>query len=75
LQLKEEHKIKEEQTFMVHTPMKLLKDKFEDKLVLITGLGEITDVMTSYGFKNFITLDEYNSHFPEIYPFFLKERK
>ena len=55
--------------------MKLLKDKFEDKLVLITGLGEITDVMTSYGFKNFITLDEYNSHFPEIYPFFLKERK
>jgi hypothetical protein len=60
---------------MVHTPMKLLKEKFEDKLILITGLGELNEVITSYGFKNFLSLDEYNCLFPEIYPFFLKETK
>ena len=60
---------------MVHTPMKLLKEKFEDKLVLIAGLGDMTEVITHYGFKNFITVEEYNCHFPEIYSFFLVEKK
>ena len=54
--------------------MRLLKEKFEDKLVIITGLGDMTGVMTHYGFKNFLTTEEYVCHFPELYPFFLKER-
>lgn len=60
---------------MVHSPMKLLKDKFDDRLILVSGLGELNEVMTNYGFKKFLSLEEYNCLFPDIYPFFLKERK
>jgi hypothetical protein len=60
---------------MVHTPMKLLKEKFENKLILITGSGDLIEIITNYGFKNFLTIDEYLSHFPQLYPFFMKERK
>lgn len=60
---------------MCHTPMKALKDKFEDQLVIISGVGEITNVMENYGFKKFLTTEEYCVHFPQLLSHFFHEKE
>ncbi|KAK2350166.1 60S ribosomal protein L37a [Trifolium repens] len=42
--------------------------KFEDKLVVAAGKGDPASVMSEYGFKNVISIDEYASCFENIDP-------
>ncbi|OWY97724.1 HAD hydrolase protein [Phytophthora megakarya] len=53
-----------------HTPMRDLADKHGDKLVLAVGKdgAEIKNVMSNYGFKHVVTVDQMHRHFPTMYP-------
>ncbi|XP_071732870.1 mitochondrial hydrolase YKR070W-like [Rutidosis leptorrhynchoides] len=51
-----------------HTPFKNLLKRFENELIVATGKGEPAVVMSEYGFKKAISLDEYASYFKSIDP-------
>ncbi|OAY37909.1 uncharacterized protein YKR070W [Manihot esculenta] len=51
-----------------HTPFKQLVHRFENEFVVAVGKGEPAAVMTEYGFKNVLSIDEYASYFDGIDP-------
>ncbi|XP_076897132.1 mitochondrial hydrolase YKR070W-like [Bidens hawaiensis] len=51
-----------------HSPFKNLLTRFENELIVATGKGEPAVVMSEYGFKKAISLDEYASYFKNIDP-------
>ncbi|KAL5800156.1 hypothetical protein ACOSQ4_033040 [Xanthoceras sorbifolium] len=51
-----------------HSPFKNLLKRFEHELVIATGKGEPALVMSEYGFKKVLSLDEYASYFENIDP-------
>ncbi|CAH2065318.1 unnamed protein product [Thlaspi arvense] len=51
-----------------HSPLRKLVNRFGNELVVAAGKGEPASVMTNYGFKNVISLDEYASYFDNIDP-------
>ncbi|KAM0009986.1 putative HAD-superfamily hydrolase, subfamily IIA, HAD superfamily [Helianthus debilis subsp. tardiflorus] len=51
-----------------HSPFKNLLTRFENELVVATGKGEPAVVMSEYGFKKAVSLDEYTSYFDSIDP-------
>ncbi|KAK9064128.1 hypothetical protein SSX86_018000 [Deinandra increscens subsp. villosa] len=51
-----------------HSPFKNLLARLENELVVATGKGEPAVVMSEYGFKKAISLDEYASYFNSIDP-------
>ncbi|XP_031265774.1 uncharacterized protein YKR070W-like isoform X1 [Pistacia vera] len=51
-----------------HSPFKNLLKRFENELIVATGKGEPALVMSEYGFKNVLSLDEYASYFENIDP-------
>ncbi|CAL5200231.1 unnamed protein product [Lathyrus oleraceus] len=56
------------QVLQGHSPFRQLVDRFEHKLVVAVGKGEPASVMSEYGFKNVISIDEYASSFENIDP-------
>lgn len=56
------------QVLQGHSPFRQLVNRFEDKLVVAVGKGEPASVMSEYGFKNVISIDEYASCFENIDP-------
>ncbi|CAN1171054.1 Uncharacterized protein YKR070W [Linum perenne] len=56
------------QVLQSHTPFKNLVQRFKSDLVVAVGKGEPAAVMSEYGFKNVISVDEYTSYFPGIDP-------
>lgn len=52
--------------------MKDIKFKNTDNL-LITGTGDIESVAKSYNFNTYITIDEYASIYPHLFPHFFVE--
>lgn len=72
LNLPRQHRLTPSEIILCHSPMKdaLLKYKHRNQLLLISGTGNISNVLLNYGFRNFITTDEYTRMFPEIFPFF-----
>lgn len=59
-----------DQTFLCHSPMKSLKQRFGGKPILVSGTGDLDSVMTEYGFEKYITSFEYAMLFPHIFPHF-----
>ncbi|XP_059628239.1 uncharacterized protein YKR070W-like isoform X2 [Cornus florida] len=51
-----------------HSPFKNLLKRFENELIVATGKGEPAVVMSEYGFKKVLSLDEYASYFDNIDP-------
>ncbi|KAL1203248.1 hypothetical protein V5N11_005489 [Cardamine amara subsp. amara] len=51
-----------------HSPFRKLVNRFGNELVVAAGKGESAAVMSNYGFKNVISLDEYASYFDNIDP-------
>ncbi|KAI7737291.1 hypothetical protein M8C21_032444 [Ambrosia artemisiifolia] len=51
-----------------HSPFKNLLARFENELVVATGKGEPAVVMSEYGFKKAISLEDYASYFNNIDP-------
>ncbi|XP_010541368.1 PREDICTED: uncharacterized protein YKR070W [Tarenaya hassleriana] len=51
-----------------HSPFQKLVNRFENELIVAAGKGEPAAVMSNYGFKNVISLDEYSSFFDNIDP-------
>ncbi|XP_068330548.1 mitochondrial hydrolase YKR070W-like isoform X2 [Pyrus communis] len=51
-----------------HTPFKNLLTRYENELIVALGKGEPALVMSEYGFKKVLSLDEYASHFKNIDP-------
>lgn len=51
-----------------HSPFKQLVKRFENELVIAVGKGEPAAVMSEYGFKNVLSIDEYSSCFDNIDP-------
>ncbi|KAI4322201.1 hypothetical protein L6164_021918 [Bauhinia variegata] len=51
-----------------HSPFKQLVNRFENELIVAVGKGEPAAVLTEYGFKNVLSIDEYASCFENIDP-------
>ncbi|MQL97387.1 hypothetical protein Taro_030086 [Colocasia esculenta] len=51
-----------------HSPFKRLLSRFENELIVAVGKGEPAEVMSEYGFKKVLSMDEYASYFDEIDP-------
>ncbi|KAL0390159.1 UNVERIFIED_CONTAM: putative CDP-alcohol phosphatidyltransferase class-I family protein C22A12.08c [Sesamum calycinum] len=56
------------QVIQGHSPFKQLVDRFQNELIIAVGKGEPATVMSEYGFKNVISIDEYASYFKHIDP-------
>ena len=72
LNLPSQYRLKPSEIILCHSPMKdaLLKYKQRNQLLLVSGTGKINKVLLNYGFRNFITTEEYTHMFPEMFPFF-----
>ncbi|XP_077213023.1 mitochondrial hydrolase YKR070W-like [Tasmannia lanceolata] len=51
-----------------HSPFKELVNRFENELIIAVGKGEPDVVMSEYGFKKILSIDEYASYFNDIDP-------
>ncbi|KAF5729537.1 hypothetical protein HS088_TW21G01704 [Tripterygium wilfordii] len=51
-----------------HSPFKNFLKRYENELVVATGKGDPALVMSEYGFKKVLSLDEYASYFKDIDP-------
>nr|XP_011469697.1 PREDICTED: uncharacterized protein YKR070W-like isoform X3 [Fragaria vesca subsp. vesca] len=51
-----------------HTPFRTLLRRYENELIVAVGKGEPALVMSEYGFKKVLSLDEYASYFKDIDP-------
>ncbi|XP_057868857.2 uncharacterized protein YKR070W isoform X3 [Cryptomeria japonica] len=60
--------IKSCQVLQGHTPFRKLVNRFGDELVLAVGKGEPANVMSEYGFRKVVSMDEYASSFVNIDP-------
>ncbi|XP_058083135.1 uncharacterized protein YKR070W isoform X2 [Magnolia sinica] len=60
--------IKPLQVVQGHSPFKDLVNRFENELIIATGKGEPAAVMSEYGFKKVLSIDEYASYFNDIDP-------
>ncbi|XP_057954778.1 uncharacterized protein YKR070W-like isoform X2 [Malania oleifera] len=56
------------QVIQGHTLFKQLVNRYESELVIAVGKGEPAAVMSEYGFKNVLSIDEYASYFDNIDP-------
>lgn len=56
------------QMVQAHSPFRKLANRFGNELVVAAGKGEPAAVMSNYGFRNVISLDEYASYFDNIDP-------
>ncbi|KAL2486615.1 hydrolase family protein/HAD-superfamily protein [Abeliophyllum distichum] len=56
------------QVIQGHSPFKQLVQRFENELIIAVGKGEPATVMSEYGFKNVLSVDEYASYFENIDP-------
>ncbi|XP_050209567.1 uncharacterized protein YKR070W-like [Mercurialis annua] len=61
-------KILPSQILQGHSPFKNLLKRYENQLIIATGKGEPALVMSEYGFKNVLSLEEYASLFDNIDP-------
>ncbi|XVF68637.1 hypothetical protein PTKIN_Ptkin11bG0017400 [Pterospermum kingtungense] len=61
-------KISPSQVLQGHAPFKQLVNRFENELIVAVGKGEPAAVMSEYGFKNVISIDEYALCFDNIDP-------
>ncbi|CAL2264269.1 unnamed protein product [Prunus armeniaca] len=61
-------KISPLQVLQGHTPFKQLVNRFENELIVAVGKGEPAAVMSEYGFKNVLSIDDYASCFENIDP-------
>ncbi|XP_052873904.1 uncharacterized protein YKR070W-like isoform X1 [Gossypium arboreum] len=59
-------KISPSQVLQGHSPFKQLVNRFENELIVAVGKGEPAVVMSEYGFKNVISIDEYALYFDNI---------
>uniref|UniRef100_A0A0A9CL50 Uncharacterized protein n=1 Tax=Arundo donax TaxID=35708 RepID=A0A0A9CL50_ARUDO len=51
-----------------HSPYRELVHRFEDDLIVAVGKGEPAVVMSEYGFRKVLSIDEYSSYFRDIDP-------
>ncbi|XP_022156690.1 uncharacterized protein YKR070W-like [Momordica charantia] len=56
------------QVVQSHSPFKHLVNRYENELVIAVGKGEPAAVMSEYGFRNVLSIDEYASFFDNIDP-------
>ncbi|XP_073293345.1 mitochondrial hydrolase YKR070W-like isoform X1 [Primulina huaijiensis] len=61
-------KILPSQVLLGHSPFRNLLNRFENEFIVATGKGEPAVVMSEYGFKRVVSLDEYASYFDNIDP-------
>ncbi|KAG9453275.1 hypothetical protein H6P81_006179 [Aristolochia fimbriata] len=51
-----------------HSPFKNLLNRYENELIVTVGKGEPATVMSEYGFRKTLSIDEYSSCFNDIDP-------
>lgn len=51
-----------------HSPFRELVTRYKDELVVAIGKGEPASVMSEYGFRKVLSIDEYASYFQDIDP-------
>ncbi|KAK9126857.1 hypothetical protein Scep_015703 [Stephania cephalantha] len=56
------------QVIQGHSPFRLLLNRFMDKLIVAVGKGEPAQVMSEYGYRRVLSIDEYASYFDDIDP-------
>jgi hypothetical protein len=55
---------------LCHTPFKQreLVDQYEDKYVLVSGLGKMIELAKLYGYRKAVDIEELLSIYPQISP-------
>ncbi|KAL3523415.1 hypothetical protein ACH5RR_016249 [Cinchona calisaya] len=61
-------KILPSQVLQGHSSFRSLLERFENDFIVATGRGEPAEVMSEYGFKNVISMEDYVSYFDNIDP-------
>ncbi|KAK9940292.1 hypothetical protein M0R45_016960 [Rubus argutus] len=61
-------KVSPSQVLQAHTPFKQLVSRFDNELIVAVGKGEPAAVMSDYGFKNVLSIDDYAACFENIDP-------
>ncbi|XP_072975184.1 mitochondrial hydrolase YKR070W [Typha angustifolia] len=51
-----------------HSPFREMVNRFKDELIVAVGKGEPANVMSEYGFRKVLSIDEYASYFSGIDP-------
>ncbi|XP_038980181.1 uncharacterized protein YKR070W isoform X2 [Phoenix dactylifera] len=60
--------ISPQQVVQGHSPFKEVVNRYENELIVAVGKGEPAAVMSEYGFKKVLSIDEYASYFKDIDP-------
>jgi ribonucleotide monophosphatase NagD (HAD superfamily) len=66
--LESDYSFKTNELFLCHTPIQKIIKKYTNQLALIAGVGDVKAVMDNYNYKKYITVEEYISIFPELFP-------
>ena len=70
LNLDENDKIDGSEVVLSHTPLRKIVKEHENKTILATGKGNINNILNEYGYKKFITVEEYSHIYPNAIPSF-----
>jgi len=60
-------KLKGEEVFMCHSPMKPVLSEYKNKTILTAGIGDNDSIMKAYNCSNYITVNEYLQIFPHLF--------
>ena len=67
------YRIRGDEIVMCHTPIKKYVNTHKDRMIIAAGIGDIPSILTSYGFKKFMTTDEYCQIYNHSLSHFLRE--
>lgn len=70
--MSEKDYLTENQIILAHSPFKKF-NHFKNNLIICTGILKIKEIMKSYGFNKFITVEEFFLIFPNHLPHFLRK--
>jgi hypothetical protein len=66
-------KLKAEEVFVVHSPMRPVISEYKNGTVLIGGVGDTHLIMKEYGCNNYITVEEYLLIYPHLFSILVTE--
>ena len=64
--LGEDGLITENEMIMSHTPLRELSHSSNDKFTLVSGMGNIEEVFSSYNYPKFLSVQEFLALHPEL---------
>ncbi len=66
--LESDYAFKSNELNLCHTPIQKVIQSYTNQTALIAGVGDIKEVMNSYNYTKYISVEEYAMLFPELFP-------